>query len=183
MEAWLRKFWKATVSRSQDFFFVFVFVEELFWGLVTIYLNQVQMQGAKWTALWTFFFSTARAYILMSTLLLISSSFVFGHLGERARWEHLSSDYIQPYSSLRAPWPRSQWGCQVKNWEKLVPCWTAETLHVTLVYFWLGFTLQYIRWIISWVLTTLHHFLCVRDFPSEAFRKNCPEFVETHDFK
>lgn len=43
-------------------------------------------------------------------------SFVFGHLREE-RWEHLSSNWSQPYS-LHTPRSLSQWGCQVKNWEK-----------------------------------------------------------------
>lgn len=60
--------------------------------------------------------------------------------------------------------------------------WTAETLHVIWVYIWLGFTLQSIWWIISSALATPHHFLCIRDFPSEVFRKNCTEFLETQNF-
>ena len=43
-------------------------------------------------------------------------SFAFGHLRE-GRWEHLSSNWSQPYS-LHTPRSLSQWRCQVENWEK-----------------------------------------------------------------
>lgn len=104
--------------------------------------------------------------------------FAFGHIGERWRWEHLSSNSTQPYSFYTPGSPR-QWGCHIKRRGKLVPWWTAETIDVIWVYAWSGFTSQCVWWIISWALTTLHSFLCVRDFPSEVFRKNCTEFLKT----